>query len=90
MELLILVAAMLGVGLLAGWLAGVIWKDERPLGVSNDYLIAMGSAVVIGLMDWYVIPALGFSDTLKYIGLAVEPIAGALFVLWLVRRSKQQ
>lgn len=89
MDLLILVVAMLAVGLLAGWLAGVIWKDEPPLGARNDYLIAMGSAVVIGLMDWYVIPAMGFSDTLKFIGLALEPILGALFVLWLVRRSKR-
>jgi hypothetical protein len=41
-------------------------------------------------MDWYVIPAMGFSDTLKYIGVATEPAIGALLVLWLIRRARQQ
>jgi hypothetical protein len=33
MEILIVVAAMVVVGLLIGALAGVIWKDNRPIGV---------------------------------------------------------
>ncbi|MEW5872276.1 MAG: hypothetical protein AB1894_23640 [Chloroflexota bacterium] len=89
MEILILVVAMMVVGALMGVLAGVIWKGERPYGVGGDYAIAIISAVVIGLIDWYVIPAMGFSDNLKYLGVALEPALGALIVLWVVRRAKK-
>ena len=89
MEILILILAMVVVGLIMGWVAGLIWKDFKPFGVSGDYSIAIASTVVIGLLDWYVIPAMGFSDTLKYIGIATEPALGALAVLWLVRKAKR-
>jgi len=45
--------------------------------------------VVIGLIDWFVIPAMGFSNTMKYLGVALEPALGALLVLWIIRRAKQ-
>jgi hypothetical protein len=46
-------------------------------------------AVIIGLIDWYVIPAMGFSNTMRLLGVAIEPALGALFVLWLLRRAKR-
>ena len=49
----------------------------------------MISAIAIGLLDWYVIPAMGFSDTIKYLGVATEPALGALIVLWIVRKVKK-
>ncbi len=85
----ILVIAMVVVGLLVGAIASLIWKDNKPFGTLGDYLIAIVSAIVFGLLDWYVIPAMGFSDTIKWIGLATEPLFGALFVLWLIRRAKK-
>ena len=88
MEILIVVAAMVVVGLLIGALAGVIWKDNRPIGVRGDYIAAVIAAVVTGLLDWYVIPAMGFSDTLKYIGIAIEPALAALATLWVIRKAK--
>ncbi|MBE9478864.1 MAG: hypothetical protein IMY80_02780 [Chloroflexi bacterium] len=88
MEILILVAAMVVVGLIIGALAGVIWKDNRPIGVRGDYIAAVIAAIVTGLLDWYVIPAMGFSDTLKYIGIATEPALVALAVLWVIRKAK--
>jgi uncharacterized membrane protein YeaQ/YmgE (transglycosylase-associated protein family) len=88
MEILILVAAMVVVGLIIGALAGVIWKDDRPIGVRGDYIAAVIAAIVTGLLDWYVIPAMGFSDTLKYIGIATEPALAALVVLWVIRKAK--
>lgn len=90
MEILYVVLAMIVAGLIAGYLAGIIWKDERPIGVRGDYMVAIVSAILIGLLDWYVIPAMGFSVTLKYIGIASEPLLGALAVLWIVRKAKQQ
>lgn len=89
METLILVATMVVVGLLVGWVAGFIWKDKRPIGVQGDYLTAVITAVVIGLIDWFVIPAMGFSDSLRNMGVALEPALGALLVLWLVRVAKK-
>jgi hypothetical protein len=44
---------------------------------------------VIGLLDWFVIPAMGFSDTMKYLGVAIEPAVGALLVLWIIRVAQK-
>ena len=89
MEYVYLVLAMIVVGGIVGYLAGVIWKDNRPIGVVGDYLVAIGVAIVFGILDWIVIPAMDFSDTLKYIGVALEPPLGALLALWIVRKAKQ-
>ena len=89
MEILLLIVAMVVVGLIMGFVAGLIWKDNRPYGASGDYIIAVITAVIFGLVDWYVIPAMGFSDTMRNIGLLFEPALGALFVLWLVRAAKK-
>ena len=89
MEIVILIVAMVLVGLLMGAIASLIWKENKPLGAVGDYLVAVVTAVVIGLIDWYVIPLLGFSDTMKLLGLAIEPALGALAVLWLVRKVKK-
>ena len=89
MDILVLLVAMVLAGLLMGAIASLIWKENKPLGTAGDYIVAVISAVAIGLMDWYVIPAMGFSDTLKWLGVATEPALGALFVLWIVRRAKK-
>lgn len=88
MEIVILVAAMVLVGLLMGWVAGFIWKDNRPIGVQGDYIASVITAIVLGLIDWYVIPAMGFSDSLRNLGVALEPALGALLVLWIIRKAK--
>jgi len=89
MNIVILIVAMIVVGLIAGWLAGPIWKNKRPIGVQGDYIAAIITAVVVGLMDWYVIPAMGFSDSLRNLGVALEPFLGALLVLWIIRLAKK-
>ena len=89
MDILILVVSMVLAGLLVGYLAGFIWKDNRPIGVQGDYIAAVISAVVMGFIDWYVIPAMGFSQTMRLIGVILEPPLTALFVLWIIRKAKQ-
>ena len=89
METLFVITAMVLAGLLVGFVAGLIWKEDRPIGVSGDYLVAVISAVVIGLMDWYIIPAMGFSETMKWLGILFEPALGALLILWLIRVAKR-
>jgi uncharacterized membrane protein YeaQ/YmgE (transglycosylase-associated protein family) len=86
---LFIILAMVVVGVIIGTIAGLIWKDNRPYGASGDYLIAIAAAVIIGLIDWYVIPAMGFSETMRNIGLMLEPALGALLILWLVRVAKR-
>jgi uncharacterized membrane protein YeaQ/YmgE (transglycosylase-associated protein family) len=89
MDVVILIAAMIVVGLIVGWLAGPIWKGKRPIGTNGDYIAAVITALVVGLMDWFVIPAMGFSETMKYLGVALEPALGALIVLWIIRLAKK-
>jgi len=89
MQIVILIVAMIVVGLIAGWLAGPIWKNKRPIGVQGDYTAAIITALVVGLMDWYVIPAMGFSTTMRNLGVAMEPFLGALIVLWIIRIAKK-
>ncbi len=89
MQIVILIAAMILVGLIMGFLAGLIWKDNRPIGTNGDYLAAVLTAVAVGLLDWFVIPAMGFSTTMKWLGVALEPAASALIVLWIIRKAKE-
>jgi uncharacterized membrane protein YeaQ/YmgE (transglycosylase-associated protein family) len=89
MEIVILVISMAVVGLIIGFIAGLIWKENRPIGVNGDYIVAIVSAILIGLIDWFVIPAMGFSDTMKILGVVLEPALGALLILWIIRFAKR-
>lgn len=88
-EVLILIAAMTGVGIIIAVLAGLIWKDNRPIGVTGDYIASILSAIIMGLVDWYLIPAMGFGDTIRWLGAILEPPAAALIVLWIIRKAKE-
>jgi len=89
MEFLLVIVGMVVVGLIMGAVAGLIWKDNRPIGVTGDYIASVITTVLVGLLDWYLIPALGFSDTIKIIGIIFEPALSALLVLWIIRKAKQ-
>ena len=89
MEILFVIGAMVLVGLLMGFVAGLIWKNNRPIGVGGDYVVSIIAAVIMGLIDWYVIPAMGFSETMKWLGILFEPALTSLLVLWLIRVAKK-
>ena len=89
LEIIILIAAMTGIGAIIAALAGLIWKDNRPWGVSGDYIASILSAIVMGFVDWYLIPAMGFSETIRWLGAIFEPPAAALIVLWIIRKAKE-
>jgi uncharacterized membrane protein YeaQ/YmgE (transglycosylase-associated protein family) len=89
MEIVYLVLAMIVVGLLIGWIAGFIWKDRSLEDARRDYIVSVVATVITGLLDWFVVPAMGFSDTLRNIATATEPAGMALIVLWLIRRAKK-
>jgi uncharacterized membrane protein YeaQ/YmgE (transglycosylase-associated protein family) len=88
MDILILIVAMIVVGLVIGWLAPKIFKGEQPYGASGDYIASVLTAVIVGLLDWFVIPMIISSETIKYLGVATEPALGAILVLWLMRKAK--
>lgn len=88
MELVYLISALIVAGALVGWLAGPIWKNRRPYGLTADYAAAIATTVIVGLIDYFVIPAMDFSDTIKWIGVAIEPVLGAFFVLWIMRKAR--
>lgn len=89
MQIIILIIAMIAVGLIVGWLAGPIWKNRRPIGLRGDYIAAVITAIVVGFMDWYIIPAMGFSNSMRNMGVAMEPAFAALLVLWIIRAAKK-
>lgn len=89
MTVVILVGVMIVVGLVVGAIAGLIWREERPLGVPGDYIVAVVATIATGLLDWYVIPAMGFSDIWKWLGVVLEPPLVALIVLWLISKARQ-
>jgi uncharacterized membrane protein YeaQ/YmgE (transglycosylase-associated protein family) len=89
MDILFLIVAMVVVGAIMGFVAGLIWKDDRPIGVRGDYIVSIIAAILMGLVDWFLIPAMGFSDTMKWIGVLTEPALTSLLVLWLVRIAKK-
>jgi uncharacterized membrane protein YeaQ/YmgE (transglycosylase-associated protein family) len=88
MELIIIVLAMAVVGLIMAYIAGFIWKDERPVGVPGDYIVGVVTAIVVGFLDWYLIPAMGFSEGWKYVGIATEPALSVLLVLWIIKKAR--
>ena len=89
-QAIIVISAMIAVGFLMGYLAGLIWKDNRPIGIRGDYIAAILSTVVMGLIDWFLIPAMGIESSLiRFIGVILEPPATALIVLWIIRKAKE-
>ena len=89
MEYLIVLVVMVAVGLVIGYLADKIFKGERPKGLQGDLIASVVTTVLVSLMDWFIIPMMGFSQTMVFLGVALEPALGALLVLWLMRRANQ-
>lgn len=88
MEIVILVIVMILVGVLVAALAPKIFKGEAPYGVRADYIASVTAAVLMGFLDWFLIPMIIDSETLKFIGVALEPLFTSVIVLWLMRKAK--
>jgi uncharacterized membrane protein YeaQ/YmgE (transglycosylase-associated protein family) len=78
------------IGVLAGALADPIWKGRRPYGEIADYAVAIIASVITGLLDWYVLPLIGITGTLKFVAAVMEPACVALIVLWVMRIIKKE
>jgi uncharacterized membrane protein YeaQ/YmgE (transglycosylase-associated protein family) len=89
MTYLLVLAAMVVVGLVIGYFADKIFKGERPKGLQGDLIASVVTCVAVSLMSWYIIPMMGFKQSMVYLSLATEPALGTLLVLWLIRRANR-
>ncbi|MHB0867017.1 MAG: GlsB/YeaQ/YmgE family stress response membrane protein [Thermoleophilia bacterium] len=71
--------AFLIVGLIAGWLAGMIMRGGG-MGVIGDVVVGVIGAVIGG----YIFTALGISSGDSWIGWIVTALAGAVVLLFVV------
>ncbi len=55
MSIIILLAIWVMSGLIVALSAGSIWKGERPYGELVDYGLSLLLAVLVGLIDWYLV-----------------------------------
>jgi uncharacterized membrane protein YeaQ/YmgE (transglycosylase-associated protein family) len=81
---------MLVYGVVIGFIAGLIWKENKPIGVKGDYIVAVVSCVVFGLGEWYLLPMLNFGKTIQLLGTFLEAPGIALAILWLIRFVKKK
>ena len=85
LQVLIIIGIMLVCGVVIGILAQIIWKDYHPIGKTGDFIVAILSCIVFGLGEWFLLPALGFSQTMRLLGTFIEAPIISLAILWLVR-----
>jgi uncharacterized membrane protein YeaQ/YmgE (transglycosylase-associated protein family) len=78
------------VGLLVGALASIVVKDEPPYGLAVDIIASVVTMVVVGLADFYIMPLIGIEGALGFAIMILEPLAGVVLVLWLLRVVKRR
>jgi len=89
MNMLVIGVLLAVVGIVTGLLASVVTRGEPPYGVLGDVVAATLVMVIVGLVEWAVMPGLGFTGWIRLAGTFGDPWALAILVLWLLRRSKR-
>jgi uncharacterized membrane protein YeaQ/YmgE (transglycosylase-associated protein family) len=86
-SLVILAVIWVLLGLILGYYAARIFKGERPYGLNGDIAAGLIAAVLTGLADWYLIPAIfpGLGRFLIFLAAIVEPLIVSLLALWFIR-----
>jgi uncharacterized membrane protein YeaQ/YmgE (transglycosylase-associated protein family) len=77
-------------GLLVGALTGIVTKGEPPYGLAVDIAVSVLTMTGVGLLDYAILPLMGYHGTLRFIAAIVEPLIGAVLVLWLLRVLKRR
>ena len=80
------------IGLLVGALASVVARSEPPYGLAVDIVASVLSMVIIGLGDIYILPLIlpGLGGAVLTVAAILEPLAGVILVLWLLREIKRR
>ena len=91
MSLAILFIIWIVMGLGIGYYADGIFKGDRPYGVNGDLIAGLLSAIIVGLMDWYLIPLIfpDMQQLLIFLAAILEPLLSILIVLWIMRYIKK-
>ncbi|MEA3336928.1 MAG: hypothetical protein U9R25_13535 [Chloroflexota bacterium] len=91
-SLLILFAIWIIMGLGLGYYATSLFKGDRPYGLNGDLIAGAATAIVVGLMDWYIVPTLfpNMGQLMLFLAAIIEPLLGVLLVLWLMRYIKNR
>jgi uncharacterized membrane protein YeaQ/YmgE (transglycosylase-associated protein family) len=77
-------------GLLIGALASLVVQGEPPYGLAVDIIVSIAATVAIGLLDYFIIPLMGFTNWIRLLAMLTEPLIGAGLVLWLLRVIKRR
>ncbi len=87
--LIVAVTGLLGV--LLGWLVPVLFKSERPYGLTGDVLVCAIVSAALALVEHiWLLPALGFGKGWITVILAIgDPLGFGLVCLWIMRRIKR-
>ena len=90
--LIVLFVIWIVLGLIIGYAASSIFKGERPYGLGGDLTATILSEVIVGLMDWYLVPMLfpNIERVWVFGAALVEPLLTALIVLWFMRYLKNR
>lgn len=88
--ILIVIWIIMGAGI--GYYANSIFKGERPYGVNGDVIASVVIAIVVGLLDWVIIPVIfpNMGNSLVFIAAILEPLLSIFIVLWLMRYIKNR
>jgi uncharacterized membrane protein YeaQ/YmgE (transglycosylase-associated protein family) len=78
------------VGLLVGALASIVTKSEPPYGLAIDLVVSVLAMVIMGLGDFYLLPLLGVTGVVYFLGTLLEPLFAAVLALWLLRVIKRR
>jgi len=73
------------IGLLVGALSGLL-DGPPPHGAAADLGATLLATVAVGLLDYDILPLLGYRGTLRFVAKLVEPPIGAAIAIWLLRR----
>ncbi|HEY53452.1 MAG TPA: GlsB/YeaQ/YmgE family stress response membrane protein [Caldilineae bacterium] len=88
--ILFIIWIIMGAGL--GYYATSIFKGDRPYGVNGDLIAGILTAIVVGLMDWFIVPMVfpNFGQGMIFLASILEPLLSILIVLWLMRYIKNR
>jgi hypothetical protein len=77
-------------GLLVGAMAGLVGRGDPPYGPAVDIGASVLTMIGIGMLDYAILPLLGYTGTLRFVAMVAEPLIAVVIVLWLLRAIKRR
>ena len=77
-------------GLMVGALAGLIGGGSSPYGLGVDIGLSVVTMIGVGMLDYVIMPLLGYDGILRFIAMMGEPLITAVIALWVLRVVKRR